>query len=72
MPIPRKQQEVDFHICRTRESTARILKSIVDNPTLTEAEQIRYLYQIAAEFAALAGMIADKFPPNQVFEVPVE
>jgi hypothetical protein len=65
-----KLKEVQFHLDRIRESSLQMIRSIVDNPRLSQLEQIKYLHQIATEHAEIASSIACRFPKDVIYNVP--
>jgi hypothetical protein len=55
-----KESEVQFYLDRSKEAMLSLLRSIIGNPRLTEAEQFKYLYDIAQHHGAIAELIANR------------
>ena len=60
-----KESEVQFYLDRSKESMIAVLRSIIGNPRLTEAEQFKYLYDIAQHHGAIAELIAQKLAEGE-------
>jgi len=56
----RKDQEVQFYLDRSKESVITILKSIVDNPRLSDSEQFQAMHTLASHHFAIAQLIQEK------------
>ena len=55
-----KDVEVQFYLDRSKESMLTLLRSIINNPRVPEAEQFRLLRLIAEHHAMIAELIAQR------------
>lgn len=63
-----REEQVRFHYDRARESSVRLIKSIVNNPRLSAEEQLDLLVRIAEGHKAISDFITTRvgvaLPPD--------
>ena len=57
MQYDRKEKEVHFHLDRSKEASNTMVKSIVDNPQLSAAEQCSLLIKLARHHEQIVNLI---------------
>lgn len=55
-----KDVEVQFYLDRSKESMLTLLKSIISNPRIPEADRFKLLQQIAEHHAMIAQLIGQR------------
>ncbi len=60
MSLEEKTSELGFHFDRVRESTAKVMQSILDNPSLSPEEQVVLLNTLADRHMAIGQLVKSK------------
>lgn len=60
MSLEEKTSELGFHFDRVRESTAKVMQSILANPTLSPEEQVILLNTLAERHMAIGQLVKSK------------
>jgi hypothetical protein len=52
-----KSEEVQFHLDRSLESTLKLIRSVIDNPSLDPSEQLAYVKMVSEHHRRMATEI---------------
>ena len=69
MQYNKKEDEVSFHLDRTKEAATTLLRSIVDNPMLSAEEQCTLLVKLARHHQEIVSVIGGSVIAGQAMSL---